>query len=444
MTTRSTPSRVARLSWWVMAVVIGAGATLGFLTTRSQPTGANLAEDATVTTLVRRSSQAPVRYEWTEVELPGGFLMTTAELDGSLFVLLDTDGSDRALWTSEAGDTWREIDLELGPDVRITDVDVDQDSLILSGSVAGAPTLWMSVPGRSIDGMSWLVVALELAGAELGPILADRTTTVTAVNDEGEVFTNAIVERDVSGSLSTQAVDGQAPELEVSAGRIWVRQIDNNGDPVLQTLEIPAGANATDYENGNLDQFNFWSSWVSRDGIEFDMVVGETRLPNPPFAFGYRSNFLTKASDRDNVGLWQTASGQGWVDTTWQPPPECGGWDTVAVSGKRMLLISPLRSTACVSDNGADWELVPTGLSPAPQGPSRPVIGGPSGFLILTADTTDWLVSSRDGITWETIEAPASKLTPLVQFVGDHVLATGIADPSGDPTWWLGTPTGNP
>lgn len=448
----SGPTPRLRFGWAATIGLIAVGAILGFAIGSSGTGELDPGEPATATTRSIRSLRPPLHYRWTEIELPTGTPVATAELEGTRFALIDSIAaglpSDVTLWATGNDTAWRDAALDLGPEARVTDVDRYRDTLVLSGSERGTPTVWRSVPGRAIDATSWVATTLEFDGGELGPIVANLTTTVTAVNDAGEMFTRARVYLDARSALLVR-LDGldptRPPEIEVRPGRLWVRLTDDAGNATLHTVPMPEGLNITEStgRTGNaMERLATWSSWTSEDGVTFELIRRASPLPSPPTPFGYRSSFLNRGFEDGGTRLWRWAGNRGWIDTTWNPPPECGGWDSLSRSGIRLLLVTPLLDTACVSDNGVSWEVVtrPAGRTLIASESSRPAVGGPDGFLIVTPDTADWLLSSRDGITWERIATPPSTIIPRVQFVGDRVIVAGLVEPAAGPTWWIGEP----
>jgi hypothetical protein len=214
-----------------------------------------------------------------------------------------------------------------------------------------------------------------------------------------------------------------APELAVSGDNIWIRFVTEDGEEVLQTVEMPSGAFAV-ATNPTLAEVSVAMAWISKDANDFIPVTGKNALPDgffPPEPWG--DQFVTAAYElsdsfatNEQVTLWISGSGRAWQPATQQPPAECSPF-FFATSGNRMHLTSE-EGIQCVRDLGTPWEILEEPNS------STYVIGGPAGFIgYPDSFEYDSALFSRDGIAWVSIDVPGSEPYPTLSILRNRLLA---------------------
>jgi hypothetical protein len=393
----------------------------------------------------------------TVPEIPGPLdyagASNVAEVNGLLYVVVrfvdpTTMEISNHLWSSEDGVEWASDVIDVGAQVSITEVTAVGDGLLMTGRSDSLFGMWRSIPDRGIDGTSWSRVAIDL------PDDFSPRFHATAANQQGEITTAAIgtvdLWREIVAPYLPPGIDGTDPNLTLAAGilyspgepavplfseppevvttggNIWIRLVTLDGEEVLQTRPLPAGAYPLS-TTADLADIPIALSWISDDGIDFLPITGRNALPDGYFLpAAWQDGFITASYELGNefapdetVSLWTTGSGRAWDVAPVQPPRQCSPF-FVAVNRDRVLLTAE-DGTRCVGTNDGEWTVLaePSTVSYA--------VGGGAGFLGYP-DSFDYQTASfsRDGENWVDITIPAAEPYPTLEILERRLLAMSV------------------
>lgn len=473
----------------VAAALLTVGALAGWLAGSAVDTASPSATTQPVAGGLPITTEPPAVISWREAgsipALPDGFSLSggydAAELDGEIYLavnLSNESGVARSmLWRSADGVTWDDTGLDLGEPAAISRLLAYEEGLLLVGAKASeagapepaaAPTVWRSLPGRTIDADSWVEITLGSSGMTPYSVTA-------AVNDSGNVavaaegtidLTAAVIDpllppgfsaADSDVYLTGTAVvvdpdttDGQSdviaqfadfPALTVVGDRAWSRVVGLDGEETMATHPLPAAGH---YRQGvqNSLYVDTVMVWRSTDGTEFRQV-GTTLIPDGFFlAERWQDRFVAAAYERqdsfaqnETVTIWESRRGTAWHPLDEQPPAQCSPF-FFAASGSRLLALSET-GPICIRNGAADWVTLEVDRPPAGN-----LVGGDAGFALIPFDSQ---ISppqfSPDGINWVDIELPEDSLHPQVVVLPDRLLMTTVyVDPFAppEPRIWIG------
>lgn len=365
--------------------------------------------------------------------------------------------SRSVLWESSDGATWREIVPRLGDGARITDIDVYERGLLLSGIAGGRVLLWRSIADRTIGPGGWTKIDLGPAPA---PFFGLGNVT-TAVDANNEIVTTAILPFNatievldpllppgVSLADSRYGFDplrgvrnletgeivfrlGAAPEAVARDNELWVRLIDPDGRERLSIIPLDPGARAV--QTADLRFIETETIWQSDDGARFDPVSPGLRadrpLVFPPAPF--RSGFVGATLDENGrLELWNSASGSHWSPLGWVPPEGCTGFSGLAIGGEHIVIPGGDAGRVCEVANGK-WTVGEMPVSTS--GAGAFIAGGTGGLVMVTrSDSRSSLeiAVSTDGTKWRATATPTGDHFGGVFMLGDRIVLLANRDPA--------------
>ena len=459
----------ARVSLATLVGLLIAGGVVGYLlslptTERAIPTAARSPITDIERTPVGRPIADSVPYEWveqnpTDSPLQAWGVFAAVDLNDALYLLVFSNidaPRDRVLWHSDNGEDWTEIPLDFG-DAIVDDLDVFEDTLLLSGWLDGAPALWRSQRYPTTD-PTWKATELEAANQPLGQVRFLDSSVQTEISSDGELVVAVRTQSDITPLLLDFVDEPQArslfqlsepPVVAAYGHRIWAQVFSDEGLASVHSVELPS-TTVLEPASGpyaiDVGLIAWGSLWASPDGSTF-APVDLSSLPRPPVPYALGDSFVAAVEDsRGRYRLWTSPDGTVWSPSEAVPPAECGGWDSLVVGGPGMLVINPFFDTTCVSGNGVDWEVRDSLQAALPTPGQFWTSGTATGYLALTRSSPDMSVLiSGDGLEWRPIEFASGLLGTHAFLVDDRLVTNAMTygpPPQGRRfSVWVGDPT---
>jgi hypothetical protein len=458
------PQRGApRLPGLVTIGLLVAGGMAGYLFGLPGDTaGAGAAITTTTGEPAPISSATPLPYQWLEQvpqesEQDAWAVHVAEELDGAIYLLVSDDPDSplsRALWRSQDGQRWELLPLDFDARARVTDLDIYQQSLLLSGWVGSTPAIWRSQRIGTSGSPGWTATALSSGLDAVGRPVTEFSTVTTVVNSAGRTVTVAESQISLEDELLSLSDDPaiasllhfeELPEVTVSSTRVWMRAVAPGGEELVRTSRIPNTVRvlpAAGHYGTDVPALQAWAMWESTDALGFSAVSIPAGLTNPlrpmPLSDGFVATTIDAPGDTE---LW-AATEHGWEPSSWNSPAGCGGWGRTATDGKRLLTITDNFDTVCTSEDGAIWA-IRTSPSTALSSQAAVWIEGTNGGFIATArNSLEYAVlTSRDGLEWQRVNATPDILGTRTFLVGDRLVTRARPDGSMTPrpmVVWVG------
>jgi hypothetical protein len=434
-----------RLPLAVAGALLIIGASAGYLLGLPNDSATPVALATTTPPSATPASQmTPAHYDWFEQQPTGEGqqawdVYAAVELDDDIYLLVADDQDSRrirVLWRSSDGETWDRVDLGLGPDVTITDLDVYRSNLLLSGWDGDVATVWQSQELESGSDPQWLATPLPDAAPGFGELIGDSTVS-SQINNSGEIvvsaemgidITDALLELPASGAVPNLLSYRELPEVAVADSRLWMRIVTADGDEEIHTQIIPSTIRVTPEAGHYGTEVGFLTAgalWISTDGELFETVdLGGLAAAPSPQAFNdiFFSVFADSAGTHE---LWTSADGSSWLPSSWIPPTECGDWQGVAVGGSGLLLTSDGFDTLCLSGSGTDWEVRQSKATAVSTKASVWIEGDDNRYLALARNSAESAVlTSSDGFHWNRVEFTQEILSTSTFLVGDRLVTS--------------------
>lgn len=371
---------------------------------------------------------------------------------GSVYVVVRfSDSGDiirNQLWSTEDGLEWSGVEINLGAPVTVVELTAIDNGLLITALDDDGIGVWRSIPGRALGGESWNRVPIEV------PPGFQAAFHRTAVNQRGEIVTTIVGSLDlwreviapyvpedvdlsdpeliffegslfVSGDETPLQLFSELPEVLTTRDTVWIRLVPADGQEVLLTRELPAGA----YPIEPAPDLAFVSvalSWRSEDGIGFVPVTGRGALPSgyflpEPWGDGFIAatyELVDSFAPDEDVRLWHSAAGRAWQLYDFQPPQECSPY-YFATSRDRMLLTSESGERCLFS--GDEWTILDEPSEVAY------VVGGPAGFIGYPRSFDyETAAYSSDGRSWVDVEIPGATPYPTLAILESRLFALSV------------------
>ena len=449
---RSRPGLVA-----TALVVIGAAA--GYLVGLPAETSADLVPTTTAPGAVAAGgTTTPVAdYDWVtpsgpSTRSPTWRVIAATDFEGDIYVLVLDDFEDRRLrsvWRSPDGADWEPVPLDFGTDVIVTDLDVHDGSLLLSGWDGGRPALWSSPEGVSAQ-TRWEQILLPGESLSDASLIEGASAVSTEVNAAGEIVVVADLEYEISDlalSLSSDpAVESvlqfdEWPKVAVTDDLRWIRIVDPGGSETVQVIETPAELSIRPLGGRlgvDITGLEAWRAWTSDDGSLFEPVLMPEEVTRTPRIMALGDGFVASApTETLDFALLHSADGAGWESWTGDIPDECGSQKAAAAANGMVLLVSKNFDHSCTTDDGTTWLVHPSPRTIISSNGFVGVDGGNKGFLVTSLNSVENAVlESPDGVNWRRVGFADGIIGGRSIPVGDRILTIARSGFAGGQRSW--------
>ncbi len=447
----STPQTMRRLPIAVAIAFVVIGASGGYLL--GSPTDTANAAAPTDTAAPEATPTAPptlAHYNWlkqrpAEAGQTAWAVSTVVGIEEYLYLLVSDDAearSGRVLWRSSDGEVWDLIQLNFGSEVIVTDLDVYEGALMLSGWNGNAATVWRSQSLLNGADPVWTSVALPAGSPWIGDLVRESSVVNAEVNGSSEVVVVADMQLDITRSLLGLSGDSsvtslleyqELPDIAVADSRVWMKIVSPNGAKTIHTEDIPPTIKMTrvaGHYGTDVAGLQAGALWASSDGAHFE-AVDLADLPVLPSPQAFEDIFVSTVADTSGMHqLWRTANGASWTPSTWVPPTGCGDWEGLAIGHPGLLVTSDDFGTICRTGNGTDWDVRLSASTKVSSASAVWIEGGTDGYLAVARNSLEQAVlTSTDGFHWNRVESSPDILGIRTFLIGERLVT--IARPVG-------------
>lgn len=418
------------------------GAATGYLIGLPSETTASPDSVTTTASPADGSSIAGVtEYSWTRQSSPEftprlWAVHSAVEVDGYIYALITDDIQNRvsrALWRTADGAEWEPVPLDLGQSAVATDLDVREESLVMSGWEESRPTIWTSNPLDGTTRLTWQPTHLDEGELPLGQLVPVFSEVRTAINSAGEHVVVAAMQYsldryDLQPGGEPNGSGAPTPEIAVHGSQIWTRTIGATGREVVNVIPIPdpITVQPTSGQVGTrVTELSAWAMWVSADGRSFSAIDPIDGLDLAPDVSAFHDEFVasTLTLATNTYDVLASADGSTWTPVAEPVPEQCGRTRPGVVGAAVLLVASDDFAHTCTSPDGASWRVHSTPQTAVSENAFVWITGNDTGFLALAINSQERAVlESADGIAWRRIGLEPGMAIGGAYLAGERVL----------------------